>query len=151
MSVGQGNIGFTSPPIAGNPGGFTIPLMAQNSTYPASVTRFFGNLPINNQAAAALVTFTIEKNCIITACVIQVSSFAVAGTAEPWPMFVNVNGVDTLVDTVAIVGPVRRWVNIGLNIPITAGDAVVIKSVQPAFVAAPTSNVTSGYIICENA
>lgn len=148
MAFGFGNIGFVG---LQQPGGFTIPVLAQNSAIPANVDRFFGNFPINVQTTATVLQITILRDCRLVACVVECQSFAAVGTAEAWPMFVRVNNTtDNLISTVAVANARRTWSNMSMSVLLSAGDRVVIKSSSPAFVTAPGSNVLSGYMFFLN-
>lgn len=127
----------------------TIGLMAQNSALPASATRFFGNFPINVQTTAAPCRITILNSCTITECLVECQSFGVAGSGEAWDMFLRVNdAIDFLISTVSLAAARRTWSNLNMGIALVAGDNVIVKSVQPAFVSVPSSNVLSGYFKC---
>jgi hypothetical protein len=78
-------------------------------------------------------------------------SSATTGTAEDWPMVLRVNdATDYAIGTVSAASNVRQWSNSFLNIPISAGDYVEIKTVTPDWVTAPAGTSAGGYILFES-
>lgn len=77
----------------------------------------------------------------------------VAGTGEAWEWFVEypIGVTDTSIDSQSVAGSFRQWRNNNLNIPVTEGDYLYIKTTTPTWVTNPENvRITTTLLIeCE--
>jgi hypothetical protein len=105
---------------------------------PADSSNYYwgGNSSISTTPRSAPVYF--NRRGVIVACYCSLYS-SVPGTGENISLYVRLNdGTDYLINTVGTTNNLRTFSNLGLNIPIVAGDYVEIKMVTPAWVTNPT-------------
>jgi hypothetical protein len=82
----------------------------------------------------------IPKNGTIKAVYVSGYTTGAVGTAENWQMFVRLNDTtDTSISTVGAAAAQRVWTNTSLNIAVSAGDFIEIKSTHPAWATNPVN------------
>lgn len=148
---GQSSFQVNNNTVSGIPNtGLTIPIFTtQILTVADASTLFFGYWNGNLGTGLATTRFiTVGLDCTISLGVIEAEAIT-AGSNEAWDMFIRVNDTtDYLLATVSQSSNRRTWINSALNIPLFAGDNVVVKSVAPIFITNPASVIFSGYLKC---
>lgn len=92
----------------------------------------------------------IPKTGTITAAYIQGFAGLAAGSNENWSMYIRLNNTtDTLIATTGANTALREWTNSSLSIAVTAGDYIMVKSVNPTWATNPTSFRMWGTIVIE--
>jgi hypothetical protein len=130
--------------------GYTIPIFAGSLTPADSKTYYYGNvLGLTPTETAGDRKMYIPQSGTIKSCYISTNA-TTAGSDEDWPIYIRLNNTtDYGIDTVSAATNLRQWINTGLNIAITAGDYIEIKTVTPAFATNPVTWVQGGYIYIE--
>jgi hypothetical protein len=126
--------------------GYSIRVEGLTNTPADGATVYFGSKPSAPSGTAGQDKIYIRQDGTIT--VANVYSYSgTAGTAEPWSMYVRKNNTeDYLIDTVSLNTKDRLWRNTTIDIQVSAGDYIEIKSVQPTFVTNPATTIYGGYI-----
>ena len=88
---------------------------------------------------------TVPKTGVIKSIEVFTQS-TVVGTNEAWPWYVRVNSVDTLIATLSAATAVRNFINLSMNVSVTKGDILQIKTVCPTWATNPLT-VTIGVTI----
>lgn len=129
--------------------GYTLTVQALTSSPADAQTVYFGNLPKAPVTVAATSKVTIPKSGIIKRADIYCYS-GTAGTAENWSLYVRVNNAtDYLIATVGSATSERIFSNSSLSIPVSAGDYIEIKGVQPTWVTNPATTIYGGNVYVE--
>jgi hypothetical protein len=94
------------------------------------------------------MTITVPKTGVITVGVIGMA-FWTAGTAEAWAMYLRniTTSTDYLIGTQSVSATKRLWTNYALNIPVTQGDQLVIKTTTPTWVTNPADCFLNAYFL----
>jgi hypothetical protein len=72
------------------------------------------------------------------------------GTNEAWSLYIRKhNAADTLIKTLSVSAYERIFNNYTINLPVTVGDYVEIKGVQPTRATNPLTTTYGGYIYIE--
>jgi len=112
-------------------------------------TVIFGSVPIAPQSAGGTFpAFDIELrgNGVIRACTFNSWATSIAGSNEPWSVYIRINATDYLVQTLSTVNPIRQFKNTSLNIPYVDGDILRMVYVNPSWSTNPTQILGSGII-----
>jgi len=108
-------------------------------------TQYFGNLCTPLSGVAGNSRVYIREDCVISAA--EVSCMAqIAGTSEPWEVYISVEGVDYLIAVASQATQFRTWTNTALDIPVIAGQYFEMKIVNPAWQTKPINCTFGGYI-----
>jgi hypothetical protein len=92
----------------------------------------------------------IRKSCVLKIADILVYAVSVAGSNEPWSLYVLKNGTDaTLISTLSVSSNRRVFSNINLNISFVNGDYFEIKYTSPNWATNPTNVIIGGYLYFE--
>lgn len=119
-----------------------------NTTY--YLAAFDAGLSISTNTG--YVRIYIPKTGVIRTVIL--SSYAVtAGTNENWTFKVEypIGVTDTTIATVAANTNHRQWINNDLNIPVTGGDYIYIKTTTPTWVTNPEGFRITTTILIETA
>ena len=131
------------------PYGYTINVLGLTSSPVDAQTIFFGYNPKAPTTTAVTSQIFIRKAGTIKIAEIYCFS-GTAGTNESWSIFIRVNNTtDTLIQTVSDTAKNRIFSNTSLNIPVSVGDYIEIKSVNPTWVTNPLTTTFGGYIYIE--
>lgn len=110
------------------------------STNPVDSTTYY----LGNRTADSLNTTAdyqrlyIPVNGCIRACELYVIATATVGTAEDWTWVIRLNNAtDYTFYTLGAAEAKRRFYNYNLNIPVSAGDYIELKTTTPAWVTNP--------------
>lgn len=101
-------------------------------------TTYFWSAQAVPHASATTYDITINKTC--TLYEISIDMFcSTAGTDEAWDLYVRntTTSTDYLIESETSTLNDRNWYNGAINVPVTAGDKLVIKQVNPTW---PTTN-----------
>ena len=129
--------------------GYALAVQALTSSPTDAQTVYFGNLPKAPVTVAATSKIVIPKSGILKRAEIYCYS-GTAGTAESWSMYVrHQNTTDYLIAAVASATSERIFSNNALTIPVTAGDYIEIKGVQPTWATNPATTIYGGYVYIE--
>lgn len=148
MSIGQGNIGFTTRSnrtisfwvgsLAFNPADNTTYFFASQPAVPNTSVRYQTRIPFSGTITAASIFST---------------SPTAGGTGEPVSLFIRLNNLtDFLVSTYQNTNPLifnntRIFENTSMNIPVNAGDLFFMKLVCPTWVTNPQGTIFGGVVI----
>lgn len=142
---------FSNIPISAitNYTGYSINVMALTSSPTDAQTVYFGMLP-----KAPINTAGVSKIYIRKAGTLKIAEIynysGTAGTGEAWSLYVRVNNTtDYLIATVASATNQRIFSNTGLNISLSVGDYVEIKSINPTWATNPLTCIFGGYLYIE--
>ena len=109
-------------------------------------TLYWGNIQLAPSTTADNTRVFIPQNGVIKKAYIFVQS-GTAGTAESWGMYIRKNNTtDYLIQNLSLGAAVRNWSNGALNIPVSQGDYIEIKEVQPSWTTNP-ANVRRNFMI----
>lgn len=129
--------------------GYAINVQALTSSPTDAQTVYFGTLPKAPITTANVSKVYIPKSGILSRAEIYCYS-GTAGTAESWSLYVRHNGTtDYLIAAVASATTERIFSNNALSIPVTAGDYIEIKGVQPTWATNPATTIYGGYVYIE--
>ena len=129
--------------------GYAINVQALTSSPTDAQTVYFGALPKAPITTANVSKVYIPKSGILSRAEIYCYS-GTAGTAESWSLYVRHNGTtDYLIAAVASATNERIFSNNALAIPVTAGDYIEIKGVQPTWATNPATTIYGGYVYIE--
>jgi hypothetical protein len=129
--------------------GYTLPVMALTSNPVDAQTVYFGNRPIAPSTTAATNKIYIPRAGTIKRAEIYCYS-GTAGSAEPWTLNIRLNNAaDTEIATVSSGTSERIFRNANVGLPVSAGDYIEIKSVQPTWAANPGTTIYGGYVYIE--
>jgi hypothetical protein len=129
--------------------GYTLGVQALTSSPTDAQTVYFGNMPKAPVTAAGASKVYIPKAGKIKRAEIYCYS-GTAGTAENWSLYVRVNNTtDYLIQTLGVSQSERIFTNSSLSIPVSAGDYIEIKGVQPTWVTNPLTTIYGGYVYIE--
>lgn len=109
----------------------------------------FGSVPLVPQLASltpAPFEIIMRGNGVIRGCDFTTFAAGVAGTNEPWSLYVRHQGTDYLVQTVSTSATVRTFTNTSLNIPYVAGDIVRMVFINPTWATNPTQVAGGGFL-----
>lgn len=135
--------------VAPSVSGYAINVQALTSSPTDAQTVYFGMLPKAPVTAAATSKVYIPKSGTIKHAEVYCYS-GTAGTAESWSLYVRRNNTtDYLIATLAVSANERRFSNAALSIPVSAGDYIEIKGVQPTWATNPATCIYGGYIYIE--
>ncbi len=140
-------MGYKSPDaITFNVGASSLNLNDSSTYYFGIVTGVTVQSGLTVGSIIAPFTGTI-RNALITSF-----SATATGTAEAWEVSIyNVTAtVETSLGTVSAATPVREWSSNTLNIPVTIGDRIVIKTVTPGWVTNPEGTRWAGFLVFEH-
>lgn len=129
--------------------GYTLYVQGLTSSPVDAQTVYFGQLP-----KAPITTAGVSRVYIRKAGTIKMANIfcysGTAGTGESWSVYIRLNNTtDTLIKTLAVVTSERTFDNSSLNIAVSAGDYIEIKSVQPTWVTNPLTTIWGGYLYIE--
>jgi hypothetical protein len=137
--------------IQGLPGGlgYAINVQALTSSPTDGATVYFGMLP-----KAPTTTANISKVYIRKAGTIKIAEIycysGTAGTNEAWSLYIRLNNTtDTLIATLSVATNERLFSNTSLSIPVSVGNYIEIKGVQPSWGTNPATTIYGGYIYIE--
>lgn len=129
--------------------GYAINVQALTSSPTDAQTVYFGTLPKAPVTAAGTSKVYIRKAGRIKIAEIYCFS-GTAGTAEAWSLYVRVNNAtDYLIKTLSVSASERIFSNTSLDIPVSVGDYIEIKGVQPTWTTNPLTTIYGGYIYIE--
>ena len=129
--------------------GYALAVQALTSSPTDAQTVYFGNMPKAPITTANVSKVYIPKSGILKRAEIYCYS-GTAGTAESWSMYVrHQNTTDYLIAAVASATSERIFSNNALAIPVTAGDYIEIKGVQPTWATNPLTTIYGGYVYIE--
>jgi len=129
--------------------GYPIWIEALTSSPVDAQTVYFGNNPLAPTTTTNISKVYIQQDGVITRSEIYVYS-ETAGTNQNWSLYVRVNGVqDYLISTVGVATNERIFRNTSQGIPVSAGDYIEIKSVQPTWTTNPLTTIYGGYVFLE--
>lgn len=126
-------------------GGYTLPVMALTSSPTDAQTVYFGNMPKAPVTAAGTSKVFIPRDGTISRVEVYCYS-GTAGTAESWTMSIGVNASYTTVATVTNALNERIFRNASLSIPVTAGQYIEMRGVQPTWATNPATTIYGGYV-----
>lgn len=127
---------------------YALPVMAANAaTTTDAQTIYFGGLAaLAPSSTADLAPIYIPKAGTIKAAYVYANA-GTAGTNEAWVLNIRKNNTtDTQISSVSLNTANRLWSNSGLNIAVSQGDRVEIKSVNPTWATNP-ANVRFGGVL----
>ena len=131
------------------PFGYTLAVQALTSSPTDAQTIYFGNRPIAPSTTAATNKIYIRKAGTLKIAEIYCYS-GTAGTNEAWSIYVRVNNsTDYLIQTVSAAANERIFSNTGLSIPLSVGDYIEIKAVNPTWATNPLTTIFGGYVYIE--
>jgi hypothetical protein len=129
--------------------GYTLPVQSLAYSPTDAQTVYFGNLPKAPVTTSATSKVYIPKTGTLTRAEIYCYSNT-AGSNEPWSLYVRKNdAADTLIQMTNTAASERIFRNNAMGLPVTAGDYIEIKSVQPAWATNPTVTTFGGYVYIE--
>jgi hypothetical protein len=137
--------------VAGTNGttAYTLSVQALTSSPTDAQTIYFGNLPKAPTTTANISKVYIPKTGAIKRAEIYCYS-GTAGTNESWSIYVRLNNTtDTLIAAVAAATSERVFSNASLNISVTAGNYIEIKSINPTWSTNPLTTIFGGYLYIE--
>lgn len=129
--------------------GYAINVQALTSSPADGATVYFGMLP-----KAPITTANVSKVYIRKAGTIKIAEIycysGTAGTNENWSLYIRKNNSsDTLIATLGVATNERIFSNTGLSIPVSVGDYIEIKGIQPTWATNPATCIYGGYIYIE--
>ena len=128
---------------------YTIAVQALTSSPTDAQTVYFGMLPKAPTTTANTSKVYIPKTGTIKRAEIYCYS-GTAGTNESWSLYVRLNNTtDYLIATLGVATSERVFSNASLNISVTAGQYIEIKSIQPTWATNPLTTIYGGYIYIE--
>lgn len=129
--------------------GYAVNVQALTSSPVDAQTVYFGTLPKAPVTAANTSKVYIRKAGRIK--IAEINCFSgTAGTAEAWSLYVRVNNTtDYLIQTISASASERIFSNTSLDIPVSVGDYIEIKGVQPTWSVNPLTTIYGGYIYIE--
>lgn len=135
---------------AGSTVGYAINVHAANlATVADACTYYFGGNVLAPLTTADRARVYIPKTGAIKAAYIFGYS-STAGTGEAWAMCIRKNNTtDTLIQSLSSASSSRVWGNTSLNISVSAGDYIEIKTVFPTWATNPANLCLSGQIYIE--
>jgi hypothetical protein len=129
--------------------GLAINVQALTSSPADGATVYFGMMPKAPTTTANISKVYIRKEGTIKIAEIYVYS-GTAGTNEAWSLYVRVNNTtDYLIATLSVNTNERVFSNTSLSIPISAGNYIEIKGVQPSWSTNPATTIYGGYVYIE--
>lgn len=129
--------------------GYTINVQALTSSPADGQKVYFGMLPKAPTTSANISKVHIRKAGTITSANIYCYS-GTAGTNEAWSLYVRINNTtDHLIQTLSVNTSERIFTNSSLNIAVSPGDYIEIKSVNPTWATNPLTTIFGGYIYIE--
>jgi hypothetical protein len=128
---------------------YALSVQALTSSPVDGQTVYFGMLPKAPTTTANISKVYIPKTGAIKRAEIYCYS-GTAGTNENWSLYIRLNNTtDTLIATLGVNTNERKFSNAALNIAVSAGDYIEIKSVQPTWATNPLTTIWGGYIYIE--
>lgn len=131
--------------------GYTLPIFVGGLSSPADATTYyFGSIAGTAPSTTATErSMYIPKSGTIKYCQLSTNA-TTAGSNEAWPIYIRLNNTtDYGVDTVSTNTNLRMWESAALNIAVTAGDYIEIKTITPTWVTNPAVMTFGGYIYIE--
>jgi len=127
---------------------YTINVLANQSSPGDSVSNFFCFLPRIVAVASGSCGYMYFRDAgTITVAEIFTWAAGAVGTNENWSFYVRLNDTtDYLIATVGAATDQRAFQNSAINVPISSGDYVEIKTVNPAWATNPTNVSYGGYL-----
>lgn len=127
--------------------GFALPVITPSWNPSDSQTVYFGALVRSPSTNPGYARVYIPKAGTIKAAHIIATSSGAAGSAEAWPLYIELNGgANTLIASVSLSAVFRYWSNAALSIAVNAGDYIEIVSVHPAWATNPTGCYFGGSV-----
>ena len=124
----------------------TINVQALTSSPADGATAYFGNMPKAPTTTANISKIYFRESGTITHAEIYNYS-GTAGTNEAWSLYIRKNNTtDYLIATVSSATNERVFSNAAMTVPISAGDYVEIKMVNPTWVTNPLTCIFGGYL-----
>lgn len=145
VSTGIGFWQLSLPPTDDH---LAIQVFTSSTSLLDNTDRFFSNFVQGAQPTDAGLEIPILIDCVLVSAYIGSFSAVTAGSAEAWDMFVRVNGVDTLISSVAVSATRRTWLNGTMSVPLVQGDSLVIKFTTPTWATNPSATIFSGVLLC---
>lgn len=129
--------------------GYIINVQALTSSPADAATIYFGMLPKAPTTTANISKIYIRRTDTVRIAELYCYS-GTAGTNEAWSISVRKNNTtDYLIATVSSATSERVFTNSSLNIPVTTGDYLEIKSVNPTWTTNPLTCIFGGYLYIE--
>lgn len=126
---------------------YTLHFQALTNSPVDAVTDYFGNMPKAPNLTSNISKMYIDTNGTIERVMIYDYS-GTAGTAESWSYYVRKNNVtDYFVSTLSITNNERVFSNNTINVPVSNGDYIEIKRINPTWVTNPATNIVGGYVL----
>jgi len=124
--------------------GYPIHTFALTHTPADGGTVYYGYRPIAPSTTANTNKMYIRQAGVIKK--VGVYSYSgTAGTGEPWAQYIVVNGVDSyLINNISVAANERMWINLTMNITVSPGDYIEMKSEQPVFATNPATTTYGG-------
>lgn len=92
----------------------------------------------------------IPKAGSIRTCQIYAICWSGETSSENWSLYVRVNNTtDYLIATVGAATSQKNWDNLALNIPVSAGDYIEIKTTTPAWATNPGNVTLAGNVLIQ--
>lgn len=124
--------------------GYVIPYQSLTSSPADSEVRYMGIKPTTPSTTAGTNKIFIPSDGNITKSYI-VENNTVNGTAEVYTYFLQKNGVDAIISTLAFnLSPSRQFNNTAMSLEVTRGDYIELKRNHPAWTVNPLNNVVNG-------
>lgn len=129
--------------------GYTINVQALTSSPVDAQTIYFGMLPKAPVTSAGISKIYIRKAGRIKIAELYCYS-GTAGSNQAWSTYIRVNNTtDYLIQTVGSATNERVFSNTSLDIPVSVGDYIEIKCVNPTWSVNPLTTIFGGYIYIE--
>jgi hypothetical protein len=127
---------------------YTISFQGLTSSPADSVSNYFGSQPVATSTTANIRKMVIPTAGNITAAEVYDYS-GTAGTGEAVSYYVVLNGglPGTLVQTQSLATNERTFSNRALSIPVSPGDYIEMRRLNPAWATNPLTNIVGGYVL----
>jgi hypothetical protein len=139
------NIGITNGHgsiTISNTGGYSIQAAAANFNPSSGTTHYFGSDTFGNGPTTAQgnVRLYIPHSGTITSCYLQVWTTGTLGSSETSTISIRLNQTTDNVVSSSVKNDAisNQYSNTGLSIPVTAGDYIEMKWVEPTWTTTPT-------------
>lgn len=129
--------------------GYSLNVISGTNSPVDAQTIFFGSTAFASSTTATEARLYVPRTGAIKAAYV-ICRASTVGSGEAWELFIRKNDTtDTSIQSITSTANPRVWSNTGLNVSVTAGDFIEIKSVNPTWATNPTNVACGGVVYIE--
>jgi hypothetical protein len=145
-----GGVIFVDTSLSTDPKGYNLYIQGLTSSPADAQTVYIGGKPAAPSTTGGVNKIFVQKGGIVNHAELYVYS-GTAGTNEEWPIYLRLNGTtDYLISSQNQSAGERLFKNWNMNIPVSVGNYIEIKSVQPTWATNPATTIYGGYIYVQD-